>query len=428
MTILRRCAVRWSVFLVVSQIAHPQQSRETIPVNYDESAVGKYVLPDALELSDGQRVRDADSWWKKRRPEIFRLFETNVYGRSPDRPAGESFEVFDLDGAALDGKAVRKQVTVYFSKNKDGPREDVLIYLPAGAHKPAPLILSLNFSGNQSIIADPAVRLPVLWDRAKTKRDASPESRGKSKDFTGAVENALARGYGFASIYYGQIEPDFREGLPWGVRCLFLKPGQTEPAADEWGAIAAWGWGLSRAMDYLETDRDIDSKRVAILGHSRLGKTVLWAGARDTRFAMVIANCSGEGGASLARRNYGETVKHMNANFPYQFATNFQKFGEHVDQLPVDTHELISLIAPRFLYLGTAEEDRWADPRGEFLAAVAAGPVYRLLGKKGLETIEMPALNTPIMHDIGYHYRNGKHEITAFDWEQFFSFADLHWK
>lgn len=402
-------------------------AQEKIPVNYDESKVGNLTLPDPLVLLNGERVGDAKAWYKKRRPEILQLFESNVYGRSPGRPKDMSFDVFDFDPQALGGKAIRKQVTVYFSKNKDGPKEDILIYLPAASKKRAPLILALNFSGNQSVIADPAVKLATVWDRQKrTSRPADEESRGTSKDWQGAIEKVLARGFGLATIYYCDIEPDFLGGISYGVRPLFFRPGETQPAFDQWGAIGAWAWGLSRAMDYLETDKAVDSHRVAILGHSRLGKTVLWAGARDIRFAIVLANCSGEGGAALARRNYGETVKHLNVNFPYQFSLNYQKYGDHIEQMPVDQHELIALIAPRPVYLGTAEEDRWADPKGEFLAAVMAGPVYRLLGKQGLDTDQMPALNQPIMHTIGYHYRSGKHEVTPFDWSQYLAFAEMH--
>jgi hypothetical protein len=227
-------------------------------------------------------------------------------------------------------------------------------------------------------------------------------------------------------MYYGDIEPDFQGGMPLGVRGLYLKPGQAEPAADEWGAIGAWAWGLSRAMDYLETDPGVDAKRVAIVGISRLGKTVLWAGASDPRFAMVIASCSGEGGASLSRRDYGETIKHINRNFPYWFDQNYQKFGDHVDQLPVDAHMLLSLIAPRPLYLSTGDQDKWGDPKGEFLAAVAAEPVYRLLGAQGLGTSDMPAADQPIMHTIGYHMHSGGHGTNPFDWQQYLKFMEMH--
>ena len=412
--------------LLLAALAAAAWAQQTIPVNYDESKVGAYTLPDPLVLADGTPVRDARTWTTRRRAELVRLFEDNVYGRSPARPNDQSFEVFDLDRNALGGKAIRKQVTVYFSAKKDGPREDVLIYLPK-SEQPVPVILSLNFSGNHTVVADPGVKLASLWDRQTKKRlPAAESSRGSAKDFAGVVENAIARGYGFATIYYGDIDPDFDGGWQFGVRKLFAKPGQTEPEAEDWGALAAWGWGLSRALDYMETDTDINAGRVAILGHSRLGKAVLWAGACDTRFAMVFANCSGEGGASLARRDYGETVKALNTRFPFWFARNHLKFGDHVDQLPVDSHELIALMAPRPVYLATAEDDRWADPKGEFLAATAAGPVYRLLGKRGLDAVEMPPLNQPILSDIGFHYRAGKHEVTAFDWEQYLNFADMH--
>jgi hypothetical protein len=401
---------------------------QKIPGNYDESKVGTYTLPDPLALEGGGWVTDADTWTKLRRPQLLRLFEENVYGRSPARPKDMSFEVFDVDRHALGGKAIRKQVTVYFSANKNGPREDVLLYLPAGVPKP-PMFLTLNFTGNHSVIADPAVRLAsVLTRDTHVMQKASEESRGKAKAWEGVIERILERGYGVATIYYCDIEPDFSGGLPMGVRPLFYRAGQQEPAADDWGAVAAWGWGLSRAMDYLETDSDVDAKRVAIMGHSRLGKTVLWAGARDVRFAMVLADSSGEGGASLARRNYGETVKNLNVNYAYQFCINYQKYGDHVDQLPVDTHELIALMAPRPVYLATAEDDQWADPRGEFLAAQAAGPVYKLLGKPGVDSAQMPELNHATFGTIGFHYRSGKHEVTPYDWVQFLAFADKYLK
>src|SRR6266853_501424 len=388
--------------------------------NYDEAQVGTYTLPDPLVLANGQRVRDADTWYKKRRPEIVKLFEVNMQGRSPGRPPAMSFDVFDKGTPALDGKAIRRQVTVYFSADKSGPKMDMPIYLPAGAKKPVPLLLCLNFSANA--IDDPGAKVGEVWNREKKKVPArSGLGFGKMK-----IDDFLAAGFGVATVYYGDIDPDFAGGVPFGVRALYLKPGQTEPAPDEWGAIAAWGWGLSRAMDYLETDRGVDAKRVAILGVSRLGKTVLWAGARDRRFAMVIASCSGEGGASLSRRNYGETVKNLNTRFGYQFSANYQKFGDHVDQMPLDAHMLLALIAPRPLYLQTGDEDKWSDPKGEFLAAVAAEPVYRLLGKQGLGTDQAPPAGQPIMHTIGYHMHAGKHGTIPSDWDLFLKFMQMH--
>jgi len=392
--------------------------------NYDESKVGTYTLPDPLTFNDGKKVRNALDW-ERRRIEIVKLFQENVYGRNPQPPKQIDFTVFDSGRSALGGKAVRKQVTIYFSPNREGPKEDMLIYIPAGAHKPVPLILALNFSGNQAVVNDPAIKLATLWNRETHEPEqAKEESRGYDTGFE--VEKVLGRGYGFATICYQDIDPDFQGGFVHGVRPLFFKKGQTEPAADDWGAIGAWSYGLSRAMDYLEKDRDVDPKRVSILGHSRLGKTVLWAGALDQRFAMVISSCPGEGGASLARRNYGETIRNLTDRFPYQFSANYKNFADRPEKLPVDTHELIALIAPRPVYITGAEDDQWADPKGEFLACVAAGPVYTLLGGKDLGTDQMPPLNQPIMRTIAFHYRDGKHAVTDFDWNQFLKFADLH--
>jgi hypothetical protein len=393
--------------------------------NYDESKVGAYTLPDPLVFDNGKPVRTAGEWKKRRRTEILNLFAANVYGRSPEPPKSLRYQVFDEDPHALGGKAIRKQVSIYFSSQEDGHKEDLLLYLPAGGHKPVPVILSLNFGGNQSVSHDPGVKLATLWDRkTHERRQASEESRGTDPRLD--VEKTLARGYGFATIYYQDIEPDFLGGYEYGIRPLFLKPGQAAPAPEEWGAIGAWAYGLSRALDYLEREKGVDAKRLAVMGHSRLGKTALWAGAMDPRFAMVISSCSGEGGASLARRNYGETVRILVDAFPYWFCANFQKYADHADQLPVDAHELIALSAPRPVYVTAAEDDKWADPRGMFLACVAAGPVYRLLGAQDLGADQMPGLNQPILHTLAFHFRTGQHTVTPFDWDQFLNFADMH--
>jgi hypothetical protein len=394
-----------------------------IPVNYDEALAGTYTLPDPLVLADGSRVQDANTWYRKRRPEIVRLFEENQFGRSPGRPADMSFDVFDKGSSALDAKAVRRQVTIFFSRDKAGPKMDLLIYLPAGAAKPVSLLLNLGFTANSSIADDPGIRPGEIWGRDKKRVPAPNMAFGRLN-----LRPFLDAGIGVASVYYGDIDPDFAGGAQLGVRGLTLKQGQTEPAPDEWGSIAAWAWGLSRAMDYLETDSGVDAKRVAIVGVSRLGKTVLWAGARDPRFAMVIASCSGEGGAALSRRNYGETIKHLTApsRYPYQFCGNYQKYGDHVDQFPVDGHMLLALIAPRPVLLQTGDADTWSDPKGEFLAAVAAGPVYQLLGKQGLGTDQMPAAGQAILHTIGYAMHAGGHGTLAADWDQFLKFMQMH--
>ncbi|HZS09805.1 MAG TPA: acetylxylan esterase [Blastocatellia bacterium] len=402
----------------------PRTEVAGIPVNYDESRVGSYTLPDALVFADGKPVRDAQTWFRKRRPEIVRLFEQNQFGRSPGRPAGMSFDVFDRGTPALGGQAIRRQVTVWFSRDKAGPKMDLLIYLPAAARKPVPLLLNLSFTANSSVVDDPGVKPGEVWNREK-KRVPAPKNTNFGRL---NVTPFLAQGIGVATIYYGDIDPDFQGGIPYGVRAPYLKPGQTEPAPDEWGAIAAWAWGLSRTMDYLETDAGVDAKRVAILGVSRLGKTVLWAGAHDPRFTMVIASCSGEGGAALSRRNYGETIKHLTApsRYAYQFCANYQKYGDHVDQFPVDSHLLLALLAPRPVLLQTGDKDFWSDPKGEFLAAVAAGPVYKLAGKQGLDTDRMPAAGEAILHTIGYFMHDGGHGTVPSDWDLFLKFMQMH--
>jgi hypothetical protein len=397
--------------------------------NRDESKVGDYTLPDPLVMEDGEPVRDPETWFERRRPEVLKLYQDHIHGRSPSRPAEMWFDVWDVDKQALGGKAVRKQVTVYFTARKDGPRMNILMYTPANATGPVPLFLCLHFSGNHKVTADPDVKITEVWDRNNNSVSIPVgDARGTSKSWK--IEETLARGYGIATINYCDIEPDLKDGSggAHGVRSLFFDEGQSEPAPDEWGAIGAWAWGLSRALDYIETDKDVDARRVIALGQSRLGKTVLWAGAQDTRFAMVIASCSGEMGAALARRDFGETVDSMIRSFPYQFCRNFQKFSGRVKEMPVDSHLLLSLIAPRPLYLSTGSEDLWSDPRGEFLAALAAGPVYELLGRRGLDTAEMPPLDTAVMQDIGFSCHTGKHDIIAADWDRFLDFADKHLK
>jgi hypothetical protein len=286
------------------------------PVNYDEAKVGVYTLPNPLILANGEPVRDKTTWEAKRRPEIVSLFETNIYGRVPNvaRHAFANYEVVEEDRHALNGKAIRKQVVASLT----GQTLTILIYLPVSS-KPVPVFLALNFTGNHTILPDPAIRLSDLWDpKTKTHHTAPEQSRGSSTQWQ--VEKMLARGYGLATVYYQEIEPDFDGGIEFGIRASYQ-----QPAADEWGAIAAWALGMSRTMDYLLRDPDIDPKRIIAMGHSRLGKTTLWAGAQDTRFAMVIAAGSGEGGAALSRRDFGETIQLLNQHFPHWTCDNYKK-------------------------------------------------------------------------------------------------------
>jgi hypothetical protein len=385
--------------------------------NYDESKVGNYTLPDPLVLADGQPVLDAQTWFVLRRRELLKLYDDNIYGAIPANAPKATYTVVKTDAHALDGLAMHEDVRIQFGDGTNALTAHLNIYLPAASTKPVPVLLQVVFFSN-----------PPFPDGIT---DTASTNSGRRPGFSeaGPITNIFAHGYGYATFRYTDIQPDNSNTFHSGVIALTLQPGETKPAPDKWGTISAWAWGASRVLDYLETDPLVDSKHVALIGHSRLGKTVLVAGARDPRFALIFSSCAGEMGSSLARRDYGETVDDMAANFPWQFADNFQKYAGHWNDMPVDTHMIIALNAPHPIFISGGTQDQWADPRGEFLAAVAAGPVYRLVGRQDLGTTDGPPLDTPLITgDLGFHYHTGGHTITASDWKAFLDFADKYFK
>jgi len=415
---------------------------EITAANYDEAKVPQYTLPDPLKMKDSSPVESAHDWIKKRRAEVLNLFQDHIYGHAPERPAGMKFKITQNDDTALGGRAIRREVLITYARKEETPESNLLIYIPKDRDGPVPVFLILNFNGNHTIHPDPAISITRSWipnskQHAIKDNRANVSSRGTAKAIASgsheegysdkpgnnALETILSRGYAVATIYYGEIDPDYDDGFENGIHQLYPKP-----KPNEWGSISTWAWGLSRCLDYLETDHEINAKKVAVMGHSRLGKTALWAAAQDERFAMAISNNSGCGGAALSRREFGETVKRINTVFPHWFCDNFTQYNDRVNELPVDQHMLIALSAPRPVYITSATEDLHADPMGEFLSARHAEPVYGLFGLKGVGLAKQPEPDNPVGHHIGYHLRTGKHAVTAYDWEQFLNFADRHLK
>jgi hypothetical protein len=400
-----------------------------IPANYDEDKMPAYTLPNPLVFENGKPVA-SPAEWPRRRTEILRLLQDQMYGFMPERPMILRF-VTRESGPAFDGKALRKQVRIWFAVEDKGPFIDLLLYLPK-TDKPSPAFLGLNFNGNHTVHADPALLLTESWVQSKNITGQAAEnpgnratdaSRGKNAEAWQA-EYLVSRGYALATVYCGDIDPDFHDGFKNGVHALFPETGTRRPG-NAWGTVCAWAWGLSRAMDYLQTDPAINARKVAVMGHSRLGKTALWAGAIDERFALVISNNSGCGGAALSKRIYGETLAHVAANFPHWFCANYYRYANNEQAMPFDQHMLLATVAPRALYVASAEEDRWADPKGEFLSLVNAAPVYAFLDAGTFPATEMPAVNQPVTGLLmGYHCRTGKHDVTRYDWERYTEFAD----
>lgn len=394
--------------------------------NYDEDKVPQYTLPELLVTQNGRKIRTLKQWEKVRKPEILHLFQQEVFGKVPGKLEISEIIVHEDAGEAMGGLAIRKQLDLVFRKNNQELSMGLLIYLPKTDTK-VPVFLGYNFMGNHTILSDPNIRLSQSWVHDNPSlgvihNQITEQSRGV-QDNRWQVEKIIKAGYGLATVYYGDIDPDKDDFLN-GIHPLFYNSGQENPASDEWGAIAAWSWGLSRVMDYLEKDEQVNAKQVIVIGHSRLGKTALWAAASDPRFAACISNDSGCMGAALSRRKFGETVAVINSSFPHWFCGNFKKYSGRENELPIDQHMLLALIAPRPLYVASATEDLWADPKGEFLSARLASDVYHLYGLEGLTIDEMPRPDSPVIGVVSYHIRTGKHDITSYDWEQYIRFAD----
>lgn len=419
-------------FLVCINAAIPAQDLSKVPrANYDESKIKPYTLPDPLVFNDGRKVASAEQW-PARRAELLEVITREMFGRMPVEKVEIVADTPEIKADALGGKANREIVTIHLKRNgKDVPL-DLLIYTPKNATGKVPFFLGLNFNGNQAVTNEPDVPLARSWmrpngDTGVVNNKASEKSRG-SETSRWQVEKILDHGYGLVTLYYGDIDPDYDDGFNNGVHALFRKDGEKGRADDSWGSISAWAWGLSRVLDYLERDPKFDTSKVGVIGHSRLGKTSLWAAASDPRFAIAYVNNSGCGGAALERREFGETVFRINTAFPHWFAGNFRKYNQNEDKMPFDAHSIVSLVAPRPVYIASAEEDTWADPKGEFLGGLGADPVYRLLTGDGMPVKEMPGISRPVMGRIGYHIRPGKHDVTDYDWDQFLTFADKFWK
>jgi len=402
------CSIASSAAVIAAQrgwTANPEVVRRTTEArpqfNFDEARVAPSSLPD---LFGGKPIR-TPAEWIARRAEILELFRANVYGRSPGKPDTLRFDMRDQDDRAMGGAATLKRVAIV---SRRGGREhafELILFLPNAVRGRAPVFLFLN---------------------NRSTADTDPSRTQKSPFWP--AEDLVSRGYGIAAITNGELAPDDKDRFRDGVIGLFDR-SEARPAADAWAALSAWGWGGSRAMDYFESDPRVDPRHVALVGHSRGGKAALWAGAQDERFALVVSNESGEGGAALSRRNFGETLARINEAFPHWFAGAYTPFGSRVDSLPLDQHMLLALIAPRALYVASADEDLWSDPRGEFLSLAASSPAYALYGARPIRPDEMPPLETPLVAGTrAYHIRRGMHDLTPYDWARYADFADRLWR
>ena len=390
--------------------------------NYDEDKLPAYTLPPLL---DAKTKSAAD--WPARRAEMLQLLEREEFGKAPPLPKNIKTEITLAAAPAFNGKAVRQQITVYFTEAGTGAAMDVLLYLPAKATGPVPIFWALNFTGNHTIEPDPAIPLCRSWlpDGKFTKdHRALPEGRGTA-EANWQIEMALDAGFGVATACYHDLDPDFDDGFKNGVHAAYPDI-EAHRDGGSWGTLAAYAWGLRLGISTFEKEPKIDSKRIVVFGHSRLGKATLWAGATDERIAIVISVQSGAGGAALHKRIFGETVERLNTSFPHWFDGNFKKYNGKESDLPFDQHFLLACIAPRPLLITSATEDRWADPNGEFLSAKFAAPAYELLGREGIGAQQQPPPDKLLDSRVGYLLRTGNHEVIRPEWEAFIAFAKKH--
>jgi hypothetical protein len=404
-------------------MAASRASGQAPEANYDERRVPRYRLPPLLRFEGGGAVRTPAAW-NRRRHELIEAFSQSVYGRSPTASLETRVVAYETDVPALGGRARRSQLSLEWQAPGVPARSvDVLVYAPRDTPAPVPVFVGLNFFGNHSVHADPGIRLSTRWMRSSEQHfihnhRATERSRGTLAS-RWPLDEILGAGCAVMTAYYGDFAPDDPAHVAEGIGPLFDDEVRGVPEAERWGAIGMWAWGLSRMRECIPNIGDLDPQRAIVIGHSRLGKAALWAAAQDTAFAMAVSNESGCGGAALSRRAFGETVARITTSFPHWFCPNFATFGNRESDLPVDQHQLLALLAPRALYVASAVEDRWADPRGEFLATREADAVYRFLSVPGLGTRSMPDLDTPVGQTVRYHVRTGGHDLTTYDWRQY---------
>jgi len=406
--------------------------QEIRPPNYDESKASSFELPSVLSGPDGKRIESKEQWPAQRKY-LVDLFATQEYGFAPSQTVSIRTEVFDDGDAVLGGEVKsnirRRQVAVFLERAGKQVRVDLAVWSPKDRTK-APCFVGLNFRGNQSTCDDPKIRLTTSWcdnrNPGVSNNRATEESRANQSE-RWPIAQIVGGGFAVATAHYSDIDPDYDDRFENGVHSLFPEHRPDEEHPSRWGSIAAWAWGLSRLADVLEKLDGIDPDGLMVVGHSRLGKTALWAGATDERFRLVFSNNSGCGGAALSKRIYGESVARINTSFPHWFNRNFRKYNDREDLLEFDQHQLIASLAPRPVYIASASNDKWADPLGELLSGYHATAAYTLLGKQGLEAKELPAVDTPIGQGaIGYHLRQGDHDMLLYDWQQFMAFAKRH--